>query len=249
MIVVLSIAAAGGGRAHAHAPPPPAWEFYVTPYAWFAGLNGSLRTPLDRFPGRDFSADFDTLLADISGVPIMGMAEVRYGRFGVVGDLLYLSLDQNLDTRDVAFRGGHSLVNTAIGNVLGLYRALDLPNQSLDIGAGVRIWSTTAKVSLNPGLLPGAIQKSTTTWADPLIAARYHLALSDRFGLTAYGDVGGFSAGSVLTWQAIGAIDYRASEAIVLSLGWRYLSFDRKRGDFHLDLGFTGPFIAATFRF
>jgi len=35
----------------------------------------------------------------------------------------------------------------------------------------------------------------------------------------------------------------------VLRAGWRYLSVDKKRGDFRLDLGFNGPFIAATFRF
>jgi hypothetical protein len=248
-LAALCVVAAQGARAQSPSGAAPAWAFSVTPYAWFAGLGGSARTPLERFPGRDFNADFGTILADVSAVPVMLMAEARYGRFGVVGDLLYLGLSQDLDTRDVAFRGGHSLVNTTIGGVVGLYRAVDLPNQSLDVGMGARIWSASAKLSLNPGLLPGAIQKNTTTWADPLVAARYRLALSDRFGATAYGDIGGFGAGSVLTWQAIGSVDYRAADAVTLSAGWRYLAFDRRRDEIRLDLGFTGPFVAATFRF
>jgi opacity protein-like surface antigen len=225
------------------------WRFELTPYGWFAGLSGTLHTPLRRFPERNIDADFGSIIGDISGIPIMGTAEVRYGRFGVVADLVHLALEQGVDTRDVLFQGGHGRVNTTIGTVVGLFRVVEAPNQNLDVGAGTRIWSVSTKLSLNPGLLPGVIQKDSTTWADPLLAARYHLGLSERFGLTAYGDIGGFGAGSILTWQAFGSLDYRATESLVLRAGWRYLSVDKKRGDFRLDLGFNGPFIAATFRF
>jgi hypothetical protein len=239
--------------AESHAEPaagdPTTWQVQLTPYAWFAGANGSTETPLDRFPGRSFAADFDTIFADVSAIPIMGMAEIRYGRLGLVGDLLYLQLSQNLDTRDVGFRGGHSLIDLTMGNVVGLYRLLDMPNQTLDAGLGVRLWSVSAKLSLNPGLLPGVIQKRTTTGADPLVAARYRVAIADRVALTAYGDIGGHGGGANLTWQAIGSIDYRASESITVGAGWRYLAFDITRGAYSLDLGLTGPFIAATLRF
>jgi opacity protein-like surface antigen len=167
----------------------------------------------------------------------------------VVGDLLYLGLEQGLNTRDVAFQGGHARVNTTIGSLLGLFRVLELPDQSLDIGAGVRIWNAETKLSLNPGRLPGVIQKDSITWSDPLVAARYHIDLTKSFGLSAYGDIGSFDAGSVLTWQAMGSLDYSLSQSTVLRAGWRYLTFDKKRIDSRLDLGFNGPFIAATFRF
>jgi hypothetical protein len=132
---------------------------------------------------------------------------------------------------------------------MGLFRVVEVPRQSLDVGAGTRIWSASTRLSLNAGLLPGVVQKESTSWADPVLATRYHVDLSDRLGLTAYGDIGGFGAGSTLTWQAIGSLDYRASGSLVLRAGWRYLSVDKKRGDFRLDLGFNGPFVAATFRF
>ncbi|MFC7477734.1 hypothetical protein ACFQS7_25475 [Dankookia sp. GCM10030260] len=246
LIVLLGVAARG---AAAQSGPPPAWAFSVTPYGWFAGLSGKVQTPLDRFPGRSFNADFDSIVGDLSTIPIMGMAEARYGRFGVVGDVLYLGLEQGLNTRDVAFQGGHARVNTTIGSLLGLFRVLDLLDQSLDVGAGVRIWNADTKLSLNPCRLPGVIQKDSVTWSDPLLAARYHLDLTDRFGLSVYGDIGGFNAGSVLTWQAMGSVDYSLTPTTVLRAGWRYLTFDKKRNDVRFDLGFNGPFIAATFRF
>ena len=82
-----------------------------------------------------------------------------------------------------------------------------------------------------------------------MLAARYRINLSDHFGLTAYGDVGGFGAGSELTWQALGSVDYRITTSTTVSAGWRYLTFDKKSAGFRLDLGFDGPFIAATFQF
>ena len=107
------------------------------------------------------------------------------------------------------------------------------------------------KVSLNPGLAPGAIRKASLTWADPLLAARYHAMLSPRFGVSVYADVGGFDAGSRLTWQAIGSLDYDVTHWATLRAGWRYLAVDRalRRGGFGVDVGFNGPFFAATFRF
>ena len=83
---------------------PPGWEFSITPYGWFAGLSGNRRTPLGAFPSRNFNANFNTILSDLSTIPIMGTAEARYGRFGLAGDLLYiLGLKSDLDTRDIAF--------------------------------------------------------------------------------------------------------------------------------------------------
>ena len=45
-------------------------------------------------------------------------------------------------------------------------------------------------------------------WADPLIGGRYHRELGNGFGLTAYGDVGGFGVGAHSDWQVLGTIDY-----------------------------------------
>src|SRR6187551_2856028 len=95
LAMTVALGAAAGGAA-AQSGPPPAWAFSVTPYGWFAGLSGKVQTPLDRFPGRNLNADFDSIVGDLSAIPIMGMAEARYGRFSVVGDLLYLGLEQGL---------------------------------------------------------------------------------------------------------------------------------------------------------
>jgi hypothetical protein len=252
--VLVLLAMAGGASAQSAGTPPapsspPGWQFSITPYAWLPGLTGTVQTPLPRVGDRSMQLGSGTVITDLSTVPVMVAGEARYGRFALVGDIFYAGLQQDIQTRDQLFQGGHTRLTSTIGTILGMVEVLDTPRQSLEVGAGTRIWDIGMKVSLNPGLLPGVIQKRSLTWADPLLAARYHAALSPAFGVSLYGDIGGFGAGSQLTWQAIGSVDYDLTSSTTLRAGWRYLRVDRTRGSIGVDVGFNGPFVAATFRF
>jgi hypothetical protein len=240
-----------GGTAHAQSSQPPGWEFSLTPYAWLPAMRGNLQTPLPRVGDRSLSIGAGTVVTDLDALPAMLAGEARYGRFSILGDFFYAALAQDLSTRDLLWQGGHSRVTSTVGTLLGMVRVLEAPRQSVDIGAGTRIWGFTTKVSLNPGLEPGVIRKASLNWADPLVAARYHARLSPRFGVTAYGDIGGFDTGSRLTWQVVGSLDYDLTDWAILRAGWRSLNVDKRNttGSVGIDLGFNGPFFGATFRF
>jgi len=107
-------------------------------------------------------------------------------------------------------------------------------------------------LNLNAGALPAASVSRTAGWGDPLLAGRYHRELGNGFGLTAYGDVGGFGVGAHIDWQVVGTIDYALNPSTNLRLGYRSLNFNyQASGGF--DLGFNvhmkGPILAGTFRF
>jgi len=157
------------------APPLSGWEFTFSPYAWIAGVDGTLRTPLRREPDIDISADFQDLVSNLRSVPIMAMAEVRYGRFGLVGDLMNLSLEQDVSTRDILYSGGKARVTTTGAGIIGLFRVVDLPEASLDLGGGIRPWWVSTRVSLDSALAQSRSFKQSTNWVDPVIAARLHL--------------------------------------------------------------------------
>jgi hypothetical protein len=59
-------------------------------------------------------------------------------------------------------------------------------------------------LTLNPGQLPAGGANQRAGWGDPLVGGRYHYDFGNGWGLTAYGDVGGFDLGAHTDWQVIG---------------------------------------------
>ncbi|MXP63563.1 hypothetical protein E0493_09395 [Roseomonas sp. M0104] len=229
--------------------PLPGWQFTLTPYVWLPALGGSIQTPLPNVGNHTSDLESGDVLTSLSAVPVMVAAEARYDRFALVGDFVYAALESDIKERDLLFSGGHARAAVTVGTILGMARVAGTSEQPLEFGAGVRIYGVSAKVSLNSGLIAGQIAKNAANWADPVIAVRHHLRVSPQLGITLYGDVGGFGAGSDLSWQALGALDYRFSDSVSAAIGWRYLTFDRVRHGFGLDLDFNGPFLSLTFRF
>jgi hypothetical protein len=248
----------------AAAPPPAAaqdvtlasgTQIFVTPYLWLSGIDSTIKTPLERAPQVNSNVSAIDLLSHLSAVPFMGSIEIRNGPLGLLGDALHVPVGTGLKTRDIAFSGGNAALITDSGTALLLYRALEAPTQYADLGVGFRAWGFSSNLTLNPGALSGAGVNRSASWVDPLIGGRYHIDLPTGwglFGLTAYGDVGGFGVGAHSDWQLIGTVDYTPTSWINLHLGYRSLNFDyTASGGF--DLGFNvhmkGPILAATFKF
>jgi hypothetical protein len=238
-------------------PPPPAPsmlaagpQVLVTPYLWLAGINTAISTPLARAPVVDTSVGAFQLLGRLDAVPFMGSAEIRDGPFSLLGDVLHVPVGTNITTRNLFFQGGSASLTTNIGTAVFLYHAVDQPVQSLDGGVGFRAWGVSSNLTLNGGLLPTTSVSRAAEWGDPLIAARYHRDFGNGFGLTAYGDVGGFGVAAHVDWQVIGTLDYALKSWAALRLGYRSLNVNYQGGG---NLGFNvhmkGPILAATFRF
>ena len=232
-------------------------QFYATPYLWLGSVHETILTPIPRAPsvGVDISA-FD-VLDHLNAIPFMGSLEIRDGPFGFLVDALHIPLGTGITTPRDLFSGGHVGLIQDTGTALLLYRALEQPTQYADFGIGFRVWGFTANLTLNPGLLPGASVNRSAGWIDPLIGGRYHIELPSGllpsgFGLTGYGDVGGFGVGAHSDWQLIGTIDYTPAPWVDIHLGYRTLNFDYTASG-GLNLGYNvhmrGPLLAATFRF
>jgi hypothetical protein len=236
-------------------PPPPSalasgLQVTVTPYLWLAGVNASIATPLPRASEVNASVSAIDVLGHLDGAPFMSGFEIRGEPLSLLADVIHLPVSTNITTRNVFYNGGNATLRTNTGTAVLLYHVLDQPIQSLDAGAGVRAWGFSAGLTLNGGLQPTVGESRSAGWADPLIAARYHRELGDGFGLTAYGDVGGFGLGAHVDWQVLGTIDYALKSWVALRLGYRSLNFNYTAAN---SIGFNvhmrGPLLAATFRF
>lgn len=236
------------GAASAQEASPPQWQFYLTPYLWIAGVSGTIKTPNPNVPGQQVDAGFGDVLSHLDAIPIMAAAEVRYGPFGLLTDIMAISVKSDIETNNRLFTGGSARLTQIVGTALGMYRVVDADRQWLDLGVGVRAFGMATTFSLNAGRLPGFSISPGASWADPIVAARYHLSFSSRWGLTAYGDIGG-GPDSELTWQLLGTIDYQMTNSTVMQIGFRHLQFEYEGNVLHQNMGMTGPIVAGTMRF
>jgi hypothetical protein len=165
---------------------------------------------------------------------------------------MHLPVSANITTRNVFYQGGNAALTTNVGTAMILYRVLDAPAQFADFGLGFRAWGFGANLTLNPGQLAGQSVDRRAGWGDPLIGGRYHYDFGNGWGLTAYGDVGGFDLGAHTDWQVIGTVDYAPNPWINLRLGYRSLNVAYEpdsRFNVGFDVHMKGPIFAATFRF
>ena len=230
---------------------PSGYQFFVTPYLWLASVHATTMTPLERAPEVNSNISTIHLLSHLDGAPFMGSAEARYGQLGFLVDAIHLPVSTNITTHNVFYQGGNAALRVNTGTGMALYRVVEDPVQFADAGIGFRAWGFSSRVELAPGLLAGAASKSSSGWTDPLIGGRYHRELGNGFGLTAYGDVGGFGVGAHTDWQVLGTVDYTLSPSWNLHLGYRSLNFSitGSEGSFGFDVHLRGPFLAGTFRF
>src|SRR5262244_3227790 len=230
---------------------PSGYQFFVTPYLWLESVHATTMTPLAHEPEVNSNVGFINLLGHLDGAPLMGSGEVRYGQLGFLMDAIHLPVSTNVTTHDIFYRGGTAELAANTGTGIALYRVLEDPVQFADAGLGFRAWGFSSRVELTPGLLAGAASNRSSGWTDPLIGARYHRDLGNGFGLTAYGDVGGFGVGAHTDWQVLGTVDYSLNPSWNLHLAYRSLNFNitGSEGRFGFDVHLRGPFLAGTFRF
>ncbi len=70
-----------------------------------------------------------------------------------------------------------------------------------------------------------------------------------RFFLTAWGNAGGFGAGSDLTWDVFGGFGYEWNDWLSTVIGYRHLEVDYDDEGFVYDVTQTGPLIGGALKF
>jgi opacity protein-like surface antigen len=231
------------------------WEYEVTPYMLFAGMDGTLGI-------RDHTADVDMSFSDIwdsLDAGFMGLFTARKGpwMFGLEG--VYMKLDGE---KGSSFTGPGGIIGgdgelkvTASMYVyqgtLG-YRLVD-DRTRVDLIGGVRYTKLHTKMDVkvafdqppfddvNAGL------KGSDSWFDGVVGVWAHHPVSEEVSLVGYADVGG--GGSDLTYQFMAGVNWEFKEDLTAKLGYRYLSWDYEDGGTVWDMSASGPYLGLGFRF
>lgn len=228
------------------APADEGWSFDLAPYLWFAGAHGTVGAL-----GRDVSihASPSDLLSHFD-IGLMGVAEARYKRFLLYGDLLWIRIS---DSHALPFtRRGAVSADARVGQLVWTsnlgYRVLDHEKLKADANVGVRFWHVGEKLNFNPSLL-GLSLNPSQNWADIVIGGRVQLPMGEKAAINLLGDVGGWNATAKLDYQFVPLLAYKVKPKWTLLAGYRYLFIDyRASRSFIINTVTSGALIGVRYR-
>ncbi len=246
--IVVTLATSGTSLAGAKKTTDD-WTFEVSPYFWMSGIKGDVGA-LTRVPPSSIDVSFSDIFNHIDWpAAVMVAAEARHGRFGILGDVIYVELKADASTPGPLFGSATLKVKDFTSTIEGAYRVVDSPSIKLDGLAGLRIFSVTNELSLSSGILPAISGSSSETWVDPVFGIRAIVPFGSDFFANAYGDVGGFGISGDLTWQLYGGLGYNFNNWLAGYAGYRYLNVHREDGGFVYDIAQQGPLLGVGIRF
>jgi opacity protein-like surface antigen len=222
------------------------WHFQVTPYLWFAGIEGNITAG-------PYQADYDTSFSDIFHhlkFGVMVTEQVRKGRIVFVSDQLYIKVG----SQEVKAAGGfppETTINARNNtfywdNEIG-YRGIATDRFALDALIGLQYWYINAGLNANPPIDPtgNGIYKSTG-FVNPVLGMQAKAKLFKGVEGFAKADIGGYGVGSSLTGQVTAGIGIPIKSAGV-DLGYRRLYVNQSHGIVATQTTLTGLFLGFTF--
>jgi hypothetical protein len=222
------------------------WTFTVAPYFWMAGISGDLA----QFGAPTISIDrsfidiFNDL--DFGG---MAIGEARYGRFSVIGDVMYTRISSGSGTPRGIVAASVDVSSETFTGLFGAgYSVVDGENGRLDVVGGVRVWSVDTDISLNGGVLDGVSVSDGATWVDGMAGVRGHYSINPKVYLTGWGLIGAGAAD--VDWDVAAALGYRINGRFSALAGYRALGVDYNNDDgFLFDIVQQGPILGLSMHF
>ncbi|MCG6937752.1 MAG: hypothetical protein LJE83_06205 [Gammaproteobacteria bacterium] len=246
LFLLLIAAAALPGMAKAEGD----WNFALTPYAWFAGVNGTASTlpgapvvPIEVTPSDAFND---------SQVSAMLIFEAKQNRHGLLLDLIYTDSESDTTLVDAINLTLKSISRNKIYSAAYEYEFYNQDRTVVDMFAGLRYWKvdTIMEFGGGLGLLNGQRIRSAESWVDPLIGVKARTALGDSdFYAVGWLGGGGFGVGSDSFYDVSANIGYQWTKSIGTTLGYRLFNVDYKNGSFIYDMQQEGWALGLTWAF
>lgn len=243
------------GSGAAEPPPEESWTFVIAPYLWLPAMSGDAR--VRGVPVR-IDADISDIFEADFALGIKARTEAWYKeRWGLLFDGNWTTLKQK-DNLNGSLLEFDFRMNMGYFEFVGLYdfgarpfsSAQGSPTWSLQPLVGARLSVMKLEVDFDRFGSPDA----TKVWADPILGLRGILRFGNenRWQWRMRCDVGGWGAGSDVTWNASGLLAYDfqvRSVAMTFGIGARALYQDFHDGDFAWDVTQYGPMLTLGFSF
>jgi opacity protein-like surface antigen len=222
------------------------WTFDVALYLWAAGVKGDLGVRGVTVP---VDVGFDEIFDKLEGA-LMLHGTAGKGRWGGFFDFAWIGL--GADTTGPLGQPASVDSDLFFVELAVTYRAIEHPlgDQAqlfVDGYAGLRVYAAETDLTLVTGP-----RNQDGAWVDPILGFDAEVQ-TGQWLLGVRADIGGFGAGSDLSWAILVGARYRISELFSLALGYRWLDIDYSTGSgadaFTFDVQMAGPVLAVAFSF
>lgn len=226
------------------------WEFRLSPYIWFAGLEGDVAS-IPGLPTMPIEVSPSDALEDTE-TSLMLMFEAKKNGKGFFMDVFYSDVQSEETLIEVSNRRLvlNSTTKTTMVSGAYLHELYNEEQSVIDLFAGVRYWNIDSHLSLSGGLgilPPGDHEES---WVDPLIGIKGRTTLGDtKFYVAGGAAIGGFGVGSDLFYDLNANLGYQWSESIGTTVGYRLYDLDYEDDGFVYDVTQQGWMIGLTWAF
>jgi hypothetical protein len=214
------------------------WDFQLAPfYLWAVNVEGDVTVRRATAP---IDLDFGDIFDRLEGFLTAHFEAWYKEKWGVLAELNYLSIGDEQETRlltlDVDFE-------TAIAELGAFYRHTH-GSHAFEPLAGIRYTSMEVRVDIVDTRLS---LKETENWIDPMVGLRYKYHITDKWLVSARGDIGGFGVGSQFTWNLVGLLHFQPWKHVGFFGGYRALDVDFQKGSgidkFRYDVLMHGPLL------
>jgi hypothetical protein len=240
------------------------WHYTASIYGYLPSVGGTSSFPADS-GGTQLNLDASKILDKLKFFA-MGTAGAHNGTWGVFTDVIYLNFTGSRSANRDFTIGNIGLPADAsasfdwdlkgwVWTLAGDYRVVSDPSYTVDVLAGTRLldirqrlrWNISGSLgTLDPLARSGESSGKQSNW-DAIVGVkgRYGFGQNRQWAVPFYFDVGTGESSSTL--QAAAGLAYGFSWGEVSAM-WRYLRYNTKADQGTKDIYFSGPLIAATFR-
>jgi opacity protein-like surface antigen len=220
------------------------WRYGASIYLFGAETRTSTDTPFGKV---DAELSFSDVLDNLD-VAFMGTFEASNGLWSFIGDYMYTDIGFSESSPGPVLSRAEASVETQIFSGYATYRVHETPTARIDLGAGIRWYSTDTEITLTGGAGNGLTFGPDDSVFYGLIAARAGVDFSERWSGTAFVDYGGFDSDEE-TWQVLLTMSYAINDAWSLRGGYRYISVENVNDGNSYTFEQSGPIFGATYRF
>ena len=221
------------------------WTFVVAPYFWAAGISGDVGQ--FGLPTFHIDSSFSDILKNLD-FAAMAVAEARYDRYSIFGDLIYVKLSADTDTPRGILANKVDVTSETFSGLIGAgYSVLQSDAGNLDIVGGMRVWSVNTDIGFHGGILGGRSPSDGATWVDGLVGFRGNYSLTPKVYLTGWSMIG--AGGADVDWDVAAGLGYRFNDRFSAVAGYRALGVDYSNNGFVFNVVQQGPIMGLVMRF